>query len=268
MTSNDMHSNLTIRSDRLSHAYIASGSMADTLAMAAVCSSPGERPCMACKHCEKALKHIHPDITVVDKLPDKRIIAVDQIRELKKDVIIVPNESEKKAYIVNDADTMNRNAQNAFLQILEEPPAHAVFILRTENAAELLPTVRSRCVDLKAPSSAGVSDEAALDTAREFISALYKGNDGLAAFMFRLEKLDKEQLGGFLAAARDLVAAMIKADAQDGGPTRQDGGPTREALARAEKVLIRAGGFLDLNIGAGHIAGLICATLMKVTTEN
>ena len=231
--------------------------MAETLAMAAVCSSPGEKPCMACKHCEKASRRIHPDITAVDKLPDKRMIVVEQIRELKKDVIVVPNESERKAYVVNDAELMNRAAQNAFLQILEEPPAHAVFILKTGNPAELLPTVRSRCVELKARPEAGTPGAAAEEMARGFVTALRGSNADLIAFMFRLEKLDKEHFAEFLAHARELAAAEVFADSQGGAGTHRDD------FARAERLLTRAGGFLDLNVNVGHIAGMICANLIS-----
>ena len=247
----------TIDSGRLSHAYITSGSMADTLAMAAVCSGQGDRPCLSCRHCEKASRRTHPDITIIDKPPDKREIVVAQIRELKKDVIIVPNEADKKAYIVNDADTMNRSAQNAFLQILEEPPSHAVFILRTENAAALLPTVRSRCVELKTRLDVGSPGAEAAEMAQEFICALRSGNAGLTAFMFRLEKLEKELLAEFLVSARESVAAEFRASVHCAVAPG-------DVLARAEEVLIRAGDFLDLNVNAGHISGLICATLLKM----
>ena len=102
--------------ERLSHAYITDGGLADTLAMEAVCSQPSDAgPCMDCPHCSKAQRNIHPDIIIIDKRPDRREIVVEQIRDLKKDVIIVPVESAKKAYIVNNAELMNDAAQNALL---------------------------------------------------------------------------------------------------------------------------------------------------------
>ncbi|MDR2571027.1 MAG: DNA polymerase III subunit delta, partial [Oscillospiraceae bacterium] len=132
---------MTFDAARLSHAYITESSFADTLAMTVVCGNrDGERPCKNCTHCKKAKRHIHPDIIVIGKLEEKLIVTVDQIREVKKDVYILPNEAVQKAYIINDADSMNINAQNALLQILEEPPKHDVFILCSENPAALLPT--------------------------------------------------------------------------------------------------------------------------------
>jgi len=221
---------------------------------------------MNCVHCGKASRHIHPDIIIVDKPHDKRDIIVDQIRELKKDVLVLPNEAEKKAYIVNDADLMNIKAQNAFLQILEEPPAHVVFILRTKNPAALLPTVRSRCIEVKAQPEIIVSAKAeettnptdAAEMASDFFSALDSGNACIAAFMFRLEKLDKEALEQFLVAARIKVVAKLGAIAPD------TPAPVLKKMSHAERVLQRAGEMLDLNVSVGHISGMICASLLAI----
>jgi len=251
---------------RLSHAYILSGGSAEALAMSVVCADPGESgPCGVCPHCAKASRGVHPDITVVEKFPDKRDILVEQIRELKKDVIVVPNEAGKKAYIVNEADLMNTSAQNAFLQILEEPPSHAVFILRTENPAALLPTVRSRCVELKARIPSGAVMEAgrpgtAAEMARELFSALESGNAQLVAYMFRLEKLEKDAFSEFLASARELASAKLR---ECGGGAGDDAA-LRNLLSRAERVLEKAGEMLDLNVATGHISGMICASLIAI----
>ena len=142
MNTTDTRRSPAFSSDRLSHAYITSGGMADTLAMAAVCSGAGERPCMKCVHCSKSSRGIHPDIAVIEKPSDRKDIVVDQIRGLKRDAIVVPNEADRKVYLINNAELMNASAQNALLQILEEPPSYAVFILKTETPADLLKTVR------------------------------------------------------------------------------------------------------------------------------
>jgi len=253
-------------SEKLSHAYIVGGGAADTLAMAAVCSgADGDKPCGNCVHCGKASRNLHPDIARLGKLPDKREIIVEQIRELKKDVIVVANESAKKAYIINDADLMNLNAQNAFLQILEEPPPHVVFILRTDNPAALLPTVRSRCVELKPqpgekPEVSADADCAknAAEMAKDLFAALEKGNASLTAYMFRLEKLDKDAFAHFLSAARLLAAHRMRA------PARGSQRLSRGLLSRTERVLAKAGEMHNLNVNAGHISGMICASLLVV----
>lgn len=245
--------------DKLSHAYIVAGNLADSLAMAVVCSgSGGKKPCMTCPHCGKAARHIHPDIIIVDKLPDKREIVIEQLRELKKDVIVVPNEAGKKAYIINDADSMNVNAQNAFLQILEEPPSHAVFILRTENPVALLPTVRSRCVHLKTKYETDAPDSTATEMANGFFSAIDRGNVPLTKFMFRLEKLDKNAFNEFLTTAHEQVAMRLRA------PVPNEQRLSYETLARTERFLIRAREMFDLNVGIGHISGMLCAGLINL----
>ena len=68
-----------------------------------------------------------------------------QVRQLRADAYIRPNEADRKIYILENAQTMNPSAQNAMLKLLEEGPAYAAFLLLTDNAAALLPTVRSRC---------------------------------------------------------------------------------------------------------------------------
>ena len=248
---------LNFDSERLSHAYVVAGSFADTLAMAAVCSGRGARPCMECAHCNKASHGRHPDIMTISKPANKREILVEQIRELKRDVIVVPNEAEKKAYIIDGADLMNVNAQNAFLQILEEPPSHAVFILQSDAPDKLLPTVRSRCVELKTRVEEEAQDAAAVDAANGFFNALRQGNASLMAFSFQLDKLNKAQFSAFLARSREQAAEELKAALARGEME------LCEAISRAERVFAEAGGFLDLNVGVGHISGFICANLME-----
>ena len=246
-------------SRRLSHAYITTDAVSAYIAMAVVCGSrTGARPCLSCSHCDKAMRHIHPDITVIDKLADKREILVDQIRDLKKDIFIIPNEAEQKAYIVKNADSMNRYAQNAFLQMLEEPPSHAVFILCTTSPAALLPTVRSRCIEQKAPPGADAlnltDSEEADELVITFLTAI-GNNTSLMEFMFRLEKLDKNAFPVFLTSAREQIALALREDI-----TLEK----QKALARAEGILIKADEMLALNVNAGHIAGMICASLIEL----
>ena len=72
-------------------------------------------------------------------------ISVDQVRSLRSDAHIRPNEAERKIYLLERADRMNQSAQNAMLKLLEEGPAYAAFLLLAENGGSLLPTIRSRC---------------------------------------------------------------------------------------------------------------------------
>jgi len=265
--------------ERISHAYITDESTAKMIATAVVCGERiGTRPCNNCVHCDKATRNIHPDITITGKQDDKSIVSVDQIRELKKDVYIVPNESEQKAYIVNDADAMNVNAQNAFLRILEEPPAHAVFILCTENPATLLPTVRSRCIEIKSQSNildktnipTNTNTESKINEPEEqneelknlideFLSALSGNKIKLTECMFKLEKLDRHTFSQFLSHTREHIINKLKEN-----QTKQTNKPVipNKTLATAETTILKAQEMLTLNVRPGHITGLICATLI------
>ena len=137
----------------LSHAYILSGptgsgrhTLARLLAAAFVCTDERERPCLHCAGCRKAMGEIHPDI--IRTGGDGKDISVAQVRALRTDAYIRPNEAQRKVYCLEDAHTMNDSAQNAMLKLLEEGPAYAAFLLITDNAAALLPTIRSRCETL------------------------------------------------------------------------------------------------------------------------
>ena len=141
----------------LSHAYILSGPagsgrhvLARQLAAAMLCTGTGERPCGRCVPCQKAAKGIHPDLLVIAGPEEGKPITVDQVRALRADAYIRPNEGERKVYLLEDADQMNPSAQNAMLKLLEEGPAYAAFLLLAENGGGLLQTVRSRCEELSA----------------------------------------------------------------------------------------------------------------------
>ena len=268
---------MSFDSGRLSHAYITDDSFVNTLSMAVVCGErDASRPCKRCVHCDKASRNIHPDITVVGKAAvgkaeDKLIVSVDQIRDLKKDVYIVPNDSIQKAYVINDADSMNASAQNALLQILEEPPAHAVFILCTGNPATLLPTVRSRCVDASSKqiveSDAVVaadhidSDDDSSDLeelADEFVSALTGDNVKLMECMFLLEKLNRVAFSEFTFLAREKLALALRERSGSKDTV------VCKRLVDAESVLLKSGEMLDLSVSVGHISGFICASLVDL----
>ena len=105
-------------------------------------------PCLVCPSCKKILEHKSPDVIVVGR-EDKATIGVDTIRFLREDVHTVPNDLEHKIYIIEDADRMTDQAQNALLLTLEEPPAYVQFFLLCENAGLLLETIRSRAPVLR-----------------------------------------------------------------------------------------------------------------------
>ena len=138
----------------ISHCYLISGpegsgrrTLARLLAAAILCEGSG-KPCGVCTPCRKVLDGNHPDYILVDD-PEKKTVPVELIRQARADMFIQPNESEHKIYEFPRAQDMGLPGQNALLKVLEEPPAYGVFLLLTDNPDKLLPTVRSRCTELK-----------------------------------------------------------------------------------------------------------------------
>jgi DNA polymerase-3 subunit delta' len=105
-------------------------------------------PCFACPACEKVLEDKCPDIHVIGR-EGKASIGVDAVRFLRSDVLIPPNDLDTKIYIVEDAETMTVQAQNALLLTLEEPPPYVLFLLLCDGADHLLETIRSRAPVLR-----------------------------------------------------------------------------------------------------------------------
>jgi len=99
------------------------------------------KPCGECPDCKKHAAGTHSDLFVIN---EEGIIGVDTIRAMNEELYIKPALSEKKIFIIRDADNMNDAAQNALLKSFEEPPSYAVIILLSENVKNLLPTIRSR----------------------------------------------------------------------------------------------------------------------------
>ena len=145
---------LDVMEDKLSHACIIEGprgtgkhTIAKNVAAALACSekhgSPAQFPCLTCPDCRKVLEGNCPDVITVG-CGGKATLGVESIRFLREDVRTVPNDLDFKVYIIEDAERMTVQAQNAFLLTLEEPPSYVRFFLLCENANLLLDTIRSR----------------------------------------------------------------------------------------------------------------------------
>ncbi len=120
---------------------IGKKTLAKIIARALVCTGD-DAPCDTCAACKKALGGSHPDIIELGRGDDT--VKVEEIRALKRDALLRPNDGERKVYIINRADTLTHQAQDALLKILEEPPVFTFFILLCYNYSDLLPTVLSR----------------------------------------------------------------------------------------------------------------------------
>ena len=150
------HLQNAIKLQKVSHAYILDGEegagknmLARAFAQTLQCERGGTEPCGECHSCKQAMSGNQPDIiTVTHEKPAS--IGVEDIRgQLCGDIQIKPYSSPYKIYIVDAAEKMTVQAQNALLKTIEEPPAYGVIMLLTTNADAFLPTILSRCVTLK-----------------------------------------------------------------------------------------------------------------------
>jgi DNA polymerase III subunit delta' len=151
------HLKTAIQTDKLSHAYIFTGEdgmgknlLVNAFVKALQCEDRvrGIDACGKCKSCIQAETGNHPDILRVTH--EKASIGVDDIRlQLNNDILIKPYSSKYKIYIIDEAEKLTEQAQNALLKTLEEPPVYGIIILLTNNSSALLPTILSRCITLK-----------------------------------------------------------------------------------------------------------------------
>lgn len=188
------------RQGRLVSAYLLTGgddaaleAPAQALAAACLCREH-QPPCGECKSCRKVEKGVHPDLQIVEKLPDKTQITVDQIRKVRAEAYVRPNESPRKVYLIRRAWQMNDEAQNAFLKVLEEGPEYAVFVLLSPNPSALLPTIRSRCEQVSVTAKGQTDPE--LERKAGELAGLLLGDDAWRrlAWCVAWEKAKREEV--------------------------------------------------------------------------
>lgn len=177
-------------------AQVGKGTLARKLAQALNCTED-DPPCDACRPCRRIAAGVHADVQVVtvepsDEGPQHKAISVGQMREVERAVALNPFEGRTRVVIIDPADAMNSEAQNAFLKTLEEPPPHVTFVLITAREERLLSTIRSRCRQVEfrlLPIAAveGALREAGLDAERARL----------------LARLSRGRIGWALEAARD-----------------------------------------------------------------
>ena len=280
----------------LGHAYILSGppgsgrhTLANQMAAAMVCAGgEPDRPCGVCGPCRKAAGGIHPDV-VRCAGPEGKPITVDQVRRLRADAHIRPNEAPRKVYLLEGADRMNAPAQNAMLKLLEEGPAYAAFLLLAENGSGLLDTIRSRCESLTLQpvpreecrrwlgERFPQTDPARLDRAAEECggilgrgAALLEGTDGasraleeraarLAALLERGDELElfRETMELEKLSREELTALLDRTAAEITRLLPRSG--ARARLLRAAALAERLRGAAQQNANTGQLAGWLCA---------
>ncbi len=139
-----------LSSGRVSHAYLFCGprgtgktSTGRILAKAVNCLTNGKgEPCNTCSMCQAITETRALDVIEIDAASNR---GIDEIRDLRERVNYAPNQARYKVYIIDEVHMLTKEASNALLKTLEEPPPHVIFILATTEAHKILPTILSRC---------------------------------------------------------------------------------------------------------------------------
>ncbi len=154
----------TVKSKKISHAYIfdgpkgvGKGKTAIAFARAILCENYTFDICGECNSCRLTNNLVHPDLKILDLTIDedgkqKASISVEAIRNFKQEVYLKPFYGGRKIYILENAEKMTTEAQNAMLKIFEEPPSYITIILICDGLTRILSTIRSRAVIYKFPA--------------------------------------------------------------------------------------------------------------------
>lgn len=244
----------------LSHAYILSGpersgrhTLARLLSAGMLCTSQGEKPCGQCPACGKVLRGVHPDVSLITGSGAGKTITVDQVRALRSDAYIRPNEGQRKVYLLENADQMNPSAQNAMLKLLEEGPRYAAFLLIANNAGGLLETVRSRCEELPLfPVGRPAEDE----DGRERAAQVKRMADALER-AGELELLEESMRFAAKRSGEEFSLLLDSLEVELG--TRIAQARDRRRLLRAVELVKELREAVRRNVNANQLSGWLCA---------
>ena len=258
----------------LSHALLFTGS-GDRLAAARMaaagmeCTAEGSKPCGVCEGCRKVLEDIHPDVITV-RDPEHKNIAVEVVRQVRADAWIRPNEGRRKVYIFPDCSILTEQGQNTLLKVVEEGPPYAAFLFCAENAAVVLQTLRSRCVELKlADGEKPVSETP--EAAEALCRAIgKKKKNAVTETVVRLErkKTSREELAALLDRCHALFAAALLTlyGQESGGADREitaflAKNLTKVQIMRTIELLQKYRAECAFNVGTGHVLGALAVEL-------
>ena len=247
------------------------GELARFIAAAMECQAPQGRPCGVCPACRKVFDGIPPDVIAV-RDEERKLLSVDTVRQVCADAYIRPNEGARKVYGFEDSGQLDGRCQDILLKTVEEGPSYAAFLFLSENAAAILPTIRSRCVELKLRGGEETEENGAMvDRAVELGDYLcQKREDVLAAYLCSLEgaKLKRTDLTAFLSAAAELCTQALlcqygrhPAKIYEEMAEKLAKSLTKEQLAGIIEILRSDLDESAFNVGVGHMLGALAARL-------
>ena len=145
----------SVNNKKVLHSYMFVGSkytdkkkIANKFAKHILCNSKEDKACERCKSCIEMNSGNHPDFNILELQNSENSIKIEQIRKIQEDIIKKPIISEKKIYIINNAEKMTIGAQNCLLKTLEEPSQYVTIILLVEDENLILNTIKSRCTKI------------------------------------------------------------------------------------------------------------------------
>ena len=262
----------------LSHALLFTGpgdrlAAARFAASAFQCVGPErDRPCGVCPACRKVREDIHPDVSTV-RDEEHKFIAVDVVREVRRDAYIRPNEGERKVYLFPDCALLTEQDQNVLLKLVEEGPPYAAFVFCAENPAAVLQTLRSRCVELKLQPKApqGREEDGEGEALCRCLLRRKRGSAAELAVRLEKKKLSRENLSALLERSEALLSQALVLTY---GGTAGDGDRalaeelgkrlTKTQLVRTIELMKQYRRECGYNVGPGHVLGALAAELEEL----
>lgn len=226
----------SLEKNRLHHAFLFLGpegvgkrTVALSLAMAVQCLEKVGDFCGVCANCAKIRSGHHPDQRLLEPLPGKKEISIQQIREMERELNFRPFSGRKKIAIVDPAALMNVSAQNALLKTLEEPPRDSLLILISTGVGGLLPTLLSRCLRVSfSPLPMDlvtrflVSEKDIKQEKAEILAAMVMGSLGAAVRLDADDLLEKRKVWA------QKISSLDKNNYKDGMALAEEFAGTRE----------------------------------------